>query len=67
MSNYAQLHDLLLFGTDMEGANRTEAINNLAKLLKTSYEQAEALQKKQSVVLLKKVSIDVAKKNTSAS
>lgn len=62
MSDDPKLHDLLLFGTDLEDAKRTEAIQKLANLLKISSEQVEGLLQKKSVVLLKRVSTNVAHK-----
>ncbi|MDJ0807431.1 MAG: hypothetical protein QNJ78_11415 [Gammaproteobacteria bacterium] len=62
MNDNTSQHDLLLFGTTLHGAERMDAIHKLAKLLKTSSERVELMLEKQSVVLLKRVSSEVARK-----
>ncbi len=62
MNNETRLYDLLLFGTTLQGAERMDAINTLAKMLKTSSGKVELMLEKKSVVLLKRVSADVVKK-----
>ena len=62
MNNETKLHDLLLFGSNLHGVERMEAINTLAKMLKVSPGKVEIMLEKKSVVLLKAVSREVAQK-----